>query len=167
MTEKLSPGTNQWHFMGVDPGKTGAYAVISGDFTFAEAWEFGPELGTVSDRIKELAEAYQIALCCIEQVGPDPKWGKNRIAVFLKNAGHWEGILACTKIPYFSATPRTWQRGVYDSATRVKDTKLVSLAHAKRRFPMVDLSRKKDHGKADALNMALWARKKFFVERGI
>lgn len=39
-----------------------------------------------------------------------------------------------------------------------QDAKARSLAVARRLFPDVSLSRKKDHGKADALLLAWWAR---------
>lgn len=156
-----------FHFLGIDVGKSGAYALINEKLTEAEAWDFPKSLEFLAEKIQKLQAENNIGICCLEKANARPGQGVTSMFNFGVNYGVWQGVLTACHIPYFICTPHQWQRGVFDAAPRKKDTKLLSLSNAKRRFPMVDLSRKKDHGKADALNMALWARKKFFVEREI
>ena len=59
---------------------------------------------------------------------------------------------------YVTPRPQEWQRGIVDRKAG-KDTKAASLATARRLFPDADLGRKKDHGRADALLLAWWARR--------
>jgi crossover junction endodeoxyribonuclease RuvC len=54
--------------------------------------------------------------------------------------------------------PREWQKGLVRPSDG-KDPKERSLTVARRLFPDAELSRKKDHNRADALLLAWWARK--------
>ena len=77
---------------------------------------------------------------------------------FGANFGTWQGILAALGIPYSMPTPQQWQKGLIVNSDG-PDSKARALAVARRFFPTVDLHRKGDHGKADALLLALYASK--------
>ena len=77
---------------------------------------------------------------------------------FGRNLGAWEGLLAALHISYVMPAPQQWQRGLIMPSDGA-DPKARSLAVARRLFPDADLSRKKDHGRADALLLAWWARR--------
>ena len=66
--------------------------------------------------------------------------------------------MAALSIPYVAPRPQEWQRGLVDRKAG-KDIKAASLATARRLFPGASLAREKDHGRADALLIAWWARR--------
>lgn len=65
----------------------------------------------------------------------------------------WEGALAAAGIPYSTEAPRTWK---VQMGLKVGAEKDDSIAMAKRNFPGSSglLSRKKDHGRAEAMLIA-------------
>ena len=70
--------------------------------------------------------------------------------------GMWLGILAALEIPHQQVHPATWKAVMMRDSTKDKDASRVK---AMQLFPQSakDLTRKKDHGRADALLMAAWA----------
>jgi hypothetical protein len=70
--------------------------------------------------------------------------------------GEWLGILAALEIPHQQVHPATWKKIMMTDCTKEKDASRVK---AMQLFPQSakDLTRKKDHGRADALLMAGWA----------
>ena len=61
------------------------------------------------------------------------------------------GVLAGAGVPIISVTPAKWKKHFSLNSDAEK-----SRALAIRRFPTAPLARKKDHGRAEALLMALW-----------
>ena len=70
----------------------------------------------------------------------------------------WLGILAALEIPHQQVHPATWKAVVMAGCTKDKDASRVK---AMQLYPKTakDLTRKKDHGRADALLMAVWAQR--------
>lgn len=98
--------------------------------------------------------------CVIERVHAMPKQGVSSSFNFGVNYGMIMGLLEALSIPYETVLPQKWKREF--GVTADKNT---SIAVAKRMFPEVDLRRtdrcKVDHdGKAEALLMAEYARRK-------
>lgn len=149
------------YFLGIDPGKTGAFALIDDDLVCADVRDFPDTIEELASTLRQIIRGCSIKLACLEKVGAAPGQGVTSMFTFGTNFGAWQGILSAYQIPFFLAAPQKWMYGIFDSMKRGKDRKLISLAHAKRRFPNVDLSLKKHHGRADALNIALYARKEF------
>ncbi len=149
------------YFLGIDPGKTGAYAVIRDDLHVVGVYDYPGTIEELADAIYRLHFEWAIKLACLEKVSAAPFQGVSSMFTFGTNFGAWPGVLAAFKIPFFLASPQKWQYGVFDSMKRGKDMKLISMAHAKRRFPKAELTLKKHHGRADALNIALYTRKEF------
>ena len=87
-----------------------------------------------------------------------PKQGVSSTFTFGQNFGQWEGIIAAMSLPCLQPTPQDWQKGLVRKSDS-EDPKARALIAARRLFPDVDLSRKKDHGRADALLLAWWARR--------
>lgn len=96
----------------------------------------------------------------LEQVGPMPGQGVTSMFRFGEGYGCWQGILAALGIRYVLVHPQRWQRAMLDGVPRGDGASLIV---AKRRFPKVDLHRKKDHGRADALLLAEWGRTRAFA----
>lgn len=142
-------------YIGIDPGKSGALAVIWPNesvevMTFGEV-EYRDILKDVNSRN---------AKCCLERVGSMPKQGVNSMFHFGENYGFIQGLLTAYSIPYELVTPNKWKKEF-----QVTGDKNSSIDVCKRLFPNVNLRRtdkcKKDHdGMAEALLMAEYAKRR-------
>jgi crossover junction endodeoxyribonuclease RuvC len=143
--------------IGIDPGQSGAVALISnaGDI-LVEDWPGDPV--AAADLLRGWCTAYNIRHACLERVASRPGQGVSSVFTFGTNFGTWQGILAALAIPYSLPTPQAWQKGLIVPSDGA-DSKARSLAVARRLFPTVDLHRKGDHGKSDALLLALFAKR--------
>jgi len=144
-------------FLGIDPGKSGAVALLGPDnLALVEPWPGDPV--AAADLLRSWHAQNQITMAALERVSSRPGQGVASVFSFGSNYGQWQGILAALAIPFTMPTPQAWQRGLIVPSDG-PDPKARSLAVARRLFPTVDLHRKCDHGKADALLLALHARK--------
>ncbi len=143
-------------FLGIDPGATGCAALIHDGGHDLFDWPGDPAL--VVPRLADWLARFEIKLAAFEKVHAMPGQGVVSMFTFGQNVGAWHGILAAMAIPFITPRPQEWQKGIVDRKAG-KDTKAAALATARRLFPDADLGRKKDHGRADALLLAWWARR--------
>lgn len=141
-------------YIGIDPGKDGAMAVITptGEYIVP----FGVEGYTLE--LRRLGAGN--ACCCLERVGAMPKQGVNSMFHFGENYGFIQGLLTANRIPYELVTPKKWKREF-----QITGDKNSSIAVCKRLFPEVILRKtdrcRTDHdGMAEALLMAEYARRR-------
>jgi crossover junction endodeoxyribonuclease RuvC len=145
-------------FLGIDPGQSGAAALIVADGSLlVEDWPGDPV--AAADLLRSWAIHHHIRMAALERVASRPGQGVSSVFAFGTNYGIWQGLLAALSIPYTLPTPQAWQKGVIVPSDG-PDPKSRALAVARRLFPAADLSRKKDHGRADALLLAYHARMK-------
>lgn len=142
-------------FIGIDPGQSGAIAVIAADGAVS-----------ISSYDKSLYIDALIAamlddkvLCILEHVSSMPKQGVASTFKFGENFGWLQGVLDAIGMPYELVRPQRWKKMF--SCTSDKNT---SIAVARRLFPGVSLKRtprcsKDDDGMAEALLMAEYARR--------
>lgn len=142
-------------FLGIDPGASGAAALVSPGVALVEPWP--GDAVAAADLLREWAARYCIRMAALERVASRPGQGVASTFAFGINAGTWQGILAALAIPFTMPTPAQWQKGLILPSDGA-DPKSRALAVARRLFPGVDLHRKGDHGRADALLLALHAR---------
>jgi crossover junction endodeoxyribonuclease RuvC len=164
-------------FCGIDPGLSGAIAVLDSE-TKAISFVDTPVVEVrVGKKMKHQQDAYAISsllrsLCSgkdvmvtIEKVnampGSDGEGGRQSMGAtsafnFGVGFGMWLGILAALEIPHQQVHPRTWKSFMMPDMGKEKDGSRVK---AMQLYPQSakDLTRKKDHGRADALLMAAWA----------
>lgn len=143
------------YFAGIDPGQGGAIAMVSDDMQEASAWDFPGSIEAAADLLREVFLEYHPLLTGIEKVGAMPKQGVSSTFSFGQNFGAWLGALAALQVSHIIVTPGKWQKSPPDSTPG--DTKQRSLSMARRLFPGVELSKKKDPGRSDALLLALFA----------
>jgi crossover junction endodeoxyribonuclease RuvC len=143
-------------WIGIDPGQSGAVAVIYLDGQIVEDWP-GDAAGAAELLLTWRIE-FNIELVALESVHAMPGQGVKSMFTFGQNLGQWQGVMAALYIPYVMPRPQEWQKGLVNPSDGV-DAKARSMAVARRLFPNVDMSRKKDHGRADALLLAWWARR--------
>jgi hypothetical protein len=145
-------------FLGIDPGKTGAAAIIHAEGHDLTDWT---DVSTAAEKLTEWKFQYSIEAAALERVGAMPKQGVTSTFNFGVNFGSWQGLLSALGISYFMPRPQEWKKGLIHKGDG-QDPKAASLAVARRLFPTADLGRKKDHGRAEALLLALWVKGKSF-----
>lgn len=143
------------YFAGIDPGQGGALAIVSDDLQEAYAWDFPGSIEAAAGILREVYLEHRPVLLGIEKVHAMPKQGVSSTFAFGQNFGAWLGALSALQVPHIIVTAGKWQKSLLDSTPG--DTKQRSLSMARRLFPGVELSRKKDHGRSDALLLALFA----------
>ena len=143
-------------YIGIDPGKDGALAVIFGGMDETVLVPFDEQEYT--NVLQNLAG--QPVKACLEHVGAMPGQGVTSMFSFGENFGFIQGLLTACGVPYQLVRPQRWKKEFGISG------KNESIAVCKRLFPEVSLRRnarcKNDHdGMAEALLMAEYARRKF------
>ena len=158
-------------FVGIDPGKDGALAILGYRETpilvpFSET-EYANQLRRLdfcrTEAEKDLEAIMHVSatevFCVVEHVNAMPGQGVTSCFSFGQNFGVILGLLTAFRIPYELVRPQKWKR-VF-SCTSDKNT---SIEVAQRMFPGVDLRRtpkcQKPHdGICEALLMAEYARR--------
>jgi crossover junction endodeoxyribonuclease RuvC len=145
---------------GIDPGATGAVAVLDTELGTLEI--FDTPVATVKigrrnvQRIlpaafaRKLAE-HKVDFAALERVHAMPKQGLSSTFAFGHCFGVMEGILSALEIPYELIEPQKWQ-----ALARVPKGKDGSRARAVQLFPAYAelFARVADHGRSDAALLA-------------
>lgn len=146
-------------YIGIDPGQTGAMAIIDPTAGgYHRVWDFDDLDGLSWLKTAVIGEISFKAV--LEKVHSMPKQGVSSSFKFGMNFGIWRGRLEALGIPYDLVTPQKWQKEIFDSMTKT-DRKTMSLDRARRLFPEMSdmLKRKKDHNRAEALLIAEYCRR--------
>jgi len=142
--------------IGIDPGLSGAVGVLDHNGTTA-VFDMPVADRSVSGRLLWLAlKDRHIALAVVEKVGSMPGQGVASTFRFGRAAGVVDGVLGALGVPTQYVSPAVWKRH-FGLLKKPKDaSRLIAL----ERFPHCadELKRKKDHGRAEALLIALWGR---------
>jgi crossover junction endodeoxyribonuclease RuvC len=170
-------------WLGIDPGISGAVAVIEdGNITFYDTPTVQVKVGkSVKNQLdpfacSQILRRYDDGIAgsmmvTIEKVQPMPSFSRDKDGQpeerrtmgvtsafnFGRDFGMWIGILAALNVPYMLAHPATWKRRILSDMEKGKDASRVK---AMQLYPHVsiDLARKKDHGRADALLLARYGQ---------
>ena len=144
-------------YVGVDPGKSGALAVIypNGD---VETTPFN--ISQYVEIMFRLTHSTMPVVCCVEKVGAMPGQGVVSMFNFGHNLGLIEGVLQAYEVSYQLVPPQTWKKEFSLSSEKSK-----SIEVCQKLFPKVSLlaterSRKPNDGIAEALLLAEYARRK-------
>lgn len=146
-------------FWGVDPGKTGALALIAGDFAHVIDWPGSEAL--VADEVRWLVDCFGApALCVVEQqqAMPGDAGHASSMAKLMINFGGWLGVLSALQIPIRTVLPRRWKAAYLPA----RAPKSASVTIASRLYPKAALRGPRGgalDGRADALLLADFARK--------
>ena len=158
--------------IGIDPGLCGAIAAMidSGELLGVEdlpAHVTGT--GTVKRQLSAAAFAAVVRelrarhgvdaeLAVIERVGSRPGQGVSSVFSLGHSAGVLEGVLGALGVPVMMVGPASWKRTMGLPPGSTKDA---SVGLASRLFPAHAGSwrRAKDHGRAEAVLLAEWARR--------
>lgn len=166
MVKKVELADSGIAVVGIDPGDTGAIAVIYPLVELRDVWDFDDPEGMLV--LEDLAAYNRTKVeVFLERVHAMPKQGVSSTAKFMTNFGRWWGRLEALGLPFAFVTPQVWQKEVFGAMPRRKlasgkvDTKGMSLEAARRLYPGLapKLTRKKDNGRADALCIAHFGRR--------
>lgn len=141
--------------MGIDPGVSGAWALLSDNGTITAG-----DLPTVARGIDvptfaQLVRSTMPIRAIVEDVHSMPKQGVASTFKFGCAHGAVLGALLTIGIPVELVAPGRWKRHF-----RLGADKEASRAFALRTWPAADcFSRKKDHGRAEAALIALWGNR--------
>lgn len=143
-------------YIGIDPGKDGAMAVVSESGASVAAFDAAEYVRT----LEFIHNAGLESICCLERVGAMPGQGVTSMFRFGENFGLIQGLLIACHIPYELVTPQKWKKEF-----QITGGKNSSIAVCRRLFPEAGLRRsercRKDHdGMAEALLMAEYARRR-------
>ena len=138
------------HYMGIDPGYSGAIVVIDEDGGFVGSVRLSATEHDVSSFVIE--HAPMISRATLERVSAMPRQGVASTFKFGTSYGFCRALLVCHQIRFETVTPSTWQR---ELKCLSKGDKNVTKAAAQRLFP----DQKVVHATADAMLLAEYARR--------
>jgi hypothetical protein len=138
------------HYMGIDPGYSGAIVVIDEDGGFVASIRLSDTEHDVADFVDEFS--HNITLGVLERVSAMPRQGVSSTFKFGTSYGFCRGLLVSFAVPFEDVTPGKWQR---ELKCLSKGDKNVTKAAAQRLFP----DQKVVHATADAMLLAEYARR--------
>ena len=152
--------------VGIDPGLTGAVALVSGDGRAVSVDDMPVvtkgkgghdlDLPALRDLLRDLAPERVY----VERQQARPGNGACAAHTAGRIYGAILGILTALELPYELVTPQRWKKAMLDGEPKDdSNPKAPSLRVARRLFPLVDLGRRKDAGRAEALLIAEWGRR--------
>lgn len=145
--------------IGIDPGNTGAIAVLDIN-GFVEVHDMplmangkknqvnGAELSKIIRDIRNRAAGDVHAV--VEKVGAMPGQGVSSMFNFGMGYGVIQGVLAGARVSYSPVTPQKWKK----AAGLTGKEKDMARTVAQQLYPEAPLGRKKDIGRADAILIA-------------
>ena len=143
--------------LGVDPGGTGAFALLHPDGTLENTWDMPAHDGIVSapliaDLIDNIRADWPIAVAYVENVHSMPKQGVASSFKFGRAFGVAVGVLGGARVPVEYIEPSVWKR----KAGLTGQPKDASRHRAIELWPSVShlFARVKDGGRADAALIA-------------
>lgn len=147
-------------WIGIDPGKSGALAVISEDSFGTMAWAIPFGQKSYAAELAKYIGLAEVKAVCVEKVNAMPGQGVVSMFNFGHNFGYIEGLLQAYELPYQLVPPQTWKKEF-----SLNSDKQRSIEVCQKLFPHVSLlptdkSRKPNDGMAEALLMAEYARRK-------
>ena len=144
-------------FIGVDPGKTGAAALVHpGGVEFIDTDKTGEP--QILETLRLWVFDYDVHLAVLEKVHSMPKQGVASTFTFGTNFGWWQCALLSLGVPWRLVPPQTWQKGVIFP----RGSKTPAVDAAERLFPGATFRGTKNGlltGRADAALIADHARR--------
>ena len=142
------------YIIGIDPGKSGATAVIDGKSKELIEWWDYEGAHTQSLNLNSWKSRYRLSeiACNLEKVNAFPGQGVTSVWSFGQNYGEHQGILTALQIPYALVTPQMWQKKVLQGLPR--GNKGVAREFVQRLYPT--LKARKASGVWDAICIALY-----------
>lgn len=141
--------------LAIDPGKTGALAFMNGDAL--DVIDMPATIPDIGDKLAWLEGGGSgRRFCLIEKQQAMPKQGLSSTFKLARHYGHLEAFAIAYGWPLDFVTPAVWKKKM---GLTGKD-KNAAREMAQRLFPDTDaFNRVKDHGRAEAALLAVYARR--------
>ena len=136
--------------IGIDPGATGAIAMIQ---PMVEVWDMPATPHDLATLMRTFdANTTRVY---VEEVHSMPGQGVASTFKFGKGYGEIIGVLATLGLGYRAISPAGWKRAMGLQRAEKADSR----RKAQELYPTASLARVKDHGRAEALLIAEWGRR--------
>ncbi len=146
--------------LGIDPGLSGAYAIITPTEAMVDDLPIVDKHLDAAE-LQRIVKAYKPDVAIVERVTAQPGNGAVSMFTFGRCYGAILATLACAGVRTMTVPPAVWKRVMNLNADKER-----SRARAIMEFPQTTgLSRKKDEGRAEALLLALYAKKQETKDR--
>ena len=149
--------------LAIDPGKSGAVCLLVGDIPILydtpvmnDGKKNQYDLPEMYKMFREAVALYPEVTAIIEEVGPMPGQGVTSMYSMGYGSGLWHMLLVCLDIPFRRVRPQEWKK---EFGLKGKD-KGASILRAKELFPKADIRLKKHDGRAEALLLAEFCRRR-------
>lgn len=156
---KKGAGMKPKSYVGIDPGQTGAIAIVGADGR-VEIHDYPGDERTLVDLCRSIHLAHNIANVIIELQQPRP--GMNVSTMFKLGMNYASWLTACAAFdwPLRAVRPTDWKNGLGYPPKDPKRSKAHSLTLARRLYPSASdlLARTMDHNRAEALLLAHLAK---------
>ncbi|HEY0684739.1 MAG TPA: hypothetical protein VGD45_20550 [Steroidobacter sp.] len=154
--------------LGIDPGVTGAFALID---AASGAYVHVNDMPVVSDQSLSWVDGAELqtlllssingrpAIAVIERVSAMPQQGVSSTFKFGVAVGSILGTVQTLRIPLHLIHSSQWKRALgltFEKDVKQAERKRASLDKARLLFPTAPLDRQKDNGRAEALLIAHW-----------
>lgn len=158
---------SKFKFIGIDPGLSGAIAILTSDNPIILATPVIDKEIDVARIIQFLYENEvneRNSIAHIEKVGAFPKQGVVSMFRFGFVTGIMHGVFRTLKIPLFIVTPQSWKKEILVDTDKSKQA---AINWCLRSYPGVNLfstmkSKIHDNGMADALCLAEYGKRKYY-----
>lgn len=137
------------YYLGVDPGKSGAFALIHEDGQFFKSIKLSETQRDVYDWVKEYER--NIVYAAIEKVHSMPRQGVASSFKFGESFGYCQGILVGLQVSFTLVRPQEWQKALKCMS---KGDKNVTKNKAQQFWPKERIT----HAIADSMLIAYWAK---------
>lgn len=150
-------------FLGIDPGVSGAIAMIAKDGLLLELEDLPVSKVGTSNEIDVMALDSLLSLwevdhlnckVILERAMTMPRDGRVGAFNMGANFGRLQALLTVCSLSWSMVLPQAWKKSM--GVTKDKSS---SILLAQRIFPGASLERKKDHNRAEALLLAEWLRR--------
>jgi hypothetical protein len=153
--------------MGVDPGNSGGFAVLSANKEVIATAKFDGLTETDTwDAMKEYTLSPNLVMVVLEEVSAMPDQGVTSVFTFGDSWGFLRGLLVASAARREYVRPQKWQKIFSLPTTKECGSKTAkknaNKAEAQRQFPSVKMT----HAIADALLIAEYARR-ISIERAV
>lgn len=147
--------------IGVDPGISGAIAFMywGGDLIkvidmplLKEGKHNHVDAAALANEIHDVIKGHELYMAQVEAVHSMPNQGVASTFKFGRSYGTILGVLGAMDVPIRHVSPQKWKKH-HDLVGKEKDA---SRQLAISLYPEAPLSRKKDHGRADAILISLF-----------
>jgi crossover junction endodeoxyribonuclease RuvC len=154
--------------IGIDPGVSGALALIAPDDSLSDLIDMPTMLLTGKRQTVNAAELGKVlrgwlmgshsTIAILEQVSAMPGQGVSSMFSFGTSYGIVQGVMAALQIPLHFVRPQAWKQR---AGIPPKSEKDLARTVAQRLYPAASLERKKDIGRADAILIARYGAEPF------